>query len=477
MRTAWIPVAFAAVLVLILAAATVTWNNAQEVPRATDWVEHTLQVQERLQQAEATMFRTESIHRAYVLTGDPKFLASYGDLVRQSEDAIQDAGTLTADNPAQQQNVASVKALWNDKVGEMKAVIDIRTEKGLSESAQRIGQGYGVELMSQISELLKSMSGEEERLLGRRKEATAASVRLATASFVFSTALGVALLAGLAAMLTRFALVQARRREAETAHAETLRQEIAERDRARESESRLLEELQRSNRELQDFAFVASHDLQEPLRKIIAFGDRVKRRESATMTPEGADYLQRSINAADRMQGLINSLLDFSRVTSQAKPFAPTDLNRVLRDVIEDLQARIERTGGRVSVGPMPTLDADIIQMRQLFQNLVGNALKFAKPDVPPVVEVDADALPGGQWRLRVRDNGIGFDPKYADKIFTIFQRLHGRGEYEGNGIGLAIVRKIVERHGGNISATSQAGEGATFEVVLPAKQKETKET
>ncbi|RYG46312.1 hypothetical protein EON79_10485 [bacterium] len=179
------------------------------------------------------------------------------------------------------------------------------------------------------------------------------------------------------------------------------------------------------------------------------------------------------MNAATRMQGLIESLLDFSRVTSKAQPLVPTDMNRILADVVEDLQSRIERTNGKVIVGKLPTIDADATQMRQLFQNLVGNALKFAKPDEPPVVHVESERLANGGWKFRVRDNGIGFEPRYADKIFTIFQRLHGRGEYEGNGIGLAIVRKIVERHGGGITATSEPGEGATFEVSIPPRRAE----
>ncbi|CAN5624917.1 CHASE3 domain-containing protein [soil metagenome] len=476
LRVEWVPVAFAVVLAVILTAAFATWGNARQVPEATDRVLHTLKVEENIQVTEAAMLRTETTHRAYVLTGSPEILTQFNELLNEDTEAISALTSLTNDNPIQIKNVDSLRSIWTNKEKEMQEVVRLRAEKGLSAGAQRVGQGYGLQLMSQAREVLQRMREEETTLLAQRNAATESARQRAVISFVLSTAIGVALLVGLAILFTRFTVQEAKNREIEQRHAEVLRQEIAERERARQSEARLLEELQRSNRELQDFAFVASHDLQEPLRKIIAFGDRVKRRESATMTPEGADYLQRAINAADRMQGLINSLLDFSRVTSQAKPFAPTDLNRVMRDVTEDLQARIERTSGTVNVSSLPTLDADITQMRQLFQNLVGNALKFAKPGQPPIVEVNAESLPGGRWRLRVADNGIGFDQKYADKVFTIFQRLHGRGEYEGNGIGLAIVRKIVERHGGTISATSQSGEGATFEVILPAKQSNTKD-
>jgi PAS domain S-box-containing protein len=236
-------------------------------------------------------------------------------------------------------------------------------------------------------------------------------------------------------------------------------------------------ELERSNRELQEFASVASHDLQEPLRKIQAFGDRLRTRSREELGEQGRDYLDRMQASAVRMSTLINDLLSFSRVTTKAQPFAIVDLNEVSREVLSDLEARIAQTGGSVEIGPLPTLEADPLQMRQLIQNLIGNALKFRKLDTPPSVRVTAETVPSTNgdaagpesYLLRFEDNGIGFDEKYLDRIFNVFQRLHGRGEYEGTGMGLAICRKIVERHGGQITARSTPGEGATFLVTLPA--------
>jgi signal transduction histidine kinase len=265
--------------------------------------------------------------------------------------------------------------------------------------------------------------------------------------------------------------------ETAKARQRALETEIKMREQAEASVKFLVSELRRSNRELQDFAFVASHDLQEPLRKILAFGDRLAKKEAEALSPEGQDYLRRMTGAADRMQNLIHDLLEFSRVTSKAKPFAATDLNEVLDRVLDDLQGQIERTGGRVDRGDLPTLEADVTQMHQLFQNLVGNALKFAKPDVAPVVTISAARVGGDRWAISVADNGIGFDQKHADKIFTIFQRLHARQEYEGSGIGLSICRKIAERHGGAIQTRSQPGEGATFTITLPAHQPQGEKT
>jgi light-regulated signal transduction histidine kinase (bacteriophytochrome) len=250
-------------------------------------------------------------------------------------------------------------------------------------------------------------------------------------------------------------------------------QDITARRQAEAEVARQRAELERSNRELQDFASVASHDLQEPLRKVQAFGDRLNRKFGDQLGPDGRDYLGRMQQAAGRMQVLINDLLTFSRVTTRGEPFRPTDLQVVVRQVVEDLETRIEQSGASVELNELPTLEADPLQMRQLFQNLIGNALKFRRPEVAPHVRVWSRPL-GHAFEIAVEDNGIGFDEKYLDRIFTIFQRLHGRGEYEGTGVGLAVCRRIVERHGGTLTARSAPGQGATFLITLPAAQPRT---
>jgi light-regulated signal transduction histidine kinase (bacteriophytochrome) len=235
------------------------------------------------------------------------------------------------------------------------------------------------------------------------------------------------------------------------------------------------EKLQRSNRELQDFAYVASHDLQEPLRKVQTFADRLTTKYAASLEGNGLDYLERMRNAASRMQTLIQDLLSFSRVTTKAQPFVPVDLEQITRDVLSDLEVKIEETGATVDTHGLPKIDADPLQMRQLIQNLVGNALKFRQADVAPVIKLSAtngrSNGSGPIYTITVEDNGIGFDEKYLDKIFTVFQRLHGRAEYEGSGIGLAVCRKIVERHHGTLTAESKPGAGAKFIFSLPSHQ------
>ncbi len=249
--------------------------------------------------------------------------------------------------------------------------------------------------------------------------------------------------------------------------------DITERKKSAEALEHKAAELARSNAELEQFAFVASHDLQEPLRKIRAFGDRLKSKCHATLPEEGADYLDRMQNASARMQTLINDLLTFSRVISRNEPFVEVDLNQITREVLGDLEVRIEKTRAQVEVGDLPTLEGDPTQMRQLLQNLIGNALKFHAPGASPRVQVRATSIEdvyaeNDISRLTVQDNGIGFDEKYLDRIFAVFQRLHGRQEYEGTGIGLAVCRRIVDRHKGTITAKSKPGEGTTFIIDLP---------
>ncbi|MEB3338392.1 MAG: ATP-binding protein, partial [Leptolyngbyaceae bacterium] len=262
-----------------------------------------------------------------------------------------------------------------------------------------------------------------------------------------------------------------------------LTEEVKERKRTEARLQAYADKLEKSNQELQDFAYVASHDLQEPLRKIQAFGDRLNDKCGDLLTDQGRDYLERMQNASGRMQTLINDLLTFSRVTTKANPFAAVMLNDTIQGVLSDLETQIEQVQGQIEVGTLPTLEADPTQMRQLFQNLISNALKFHRSSVPPVIKIKSHTFTSnipasmkqvGQQefcQIQVIDNGIGFDEKYLDRIFIMFQRLHSRSEYEGTGVGLAICRKIVERHSGSITATSVPGEGTTFLVILPIQQ------
>ncbi len=239
-------------------------------------------------------------------------------------------------------------------------------------------------------------------------------------------------------------------------------------------------DLARSNEELERFASVASHDLQEPLRKIMAFGSRLASRSGDRLDDRGRDYLDRMMSASGRMRTLIEDLLAYSRLRGRDERRDSVDLGEIVGEVVGDLEARIGDSGGRVDVGDLPTVEADPTRMRQLFQNLIGNALKFARPGVPPLVTVRMAPVDGERpaevradgelCRVLIEDNGIGFEQKHAEKIFGVFQRLHARSEYEGTGIGLALCRRIVDGHGGRLAARSVPGEGTTFDIILPLR-------
>lgn len=255
-------------------------------------------------------------------------------------------------------------------------------------------------------------------------------------------------------------------------------QDITQRKRTESRLRKTFEALTQSNADLQEFAYVASHDLQEPLRKITVFGDLLRRRAEGALDPEAAGHLMQIEKAAHRMSALIQGILELSRVSTHGRGFTSVDLSLTVQDVIADLELRIRETGATIEVGTLPVIEAESIQIQQLFQNLILNALKFRRRDAVPSLRIyareqlprpDRSSIP--HYEIVVEDNGIGFDPAHAERIFGIFQRLHSREEYDGTGIGLAVCRKIARRHGGDIRAESREGDGARFIVTLPAHQ------
>lgn len=230
--------------------------------------------------------------------------------------------------------------------------------------------------------------------------------------------------------------------------------------------------LERSNKELEEFAFIASHDLREPLRKVISFSKLLLSKDYGALTQEGEEFAGYVVGAAERMRELLDSLLSYSRVTSRGGVFAPTDLNKVVQEVLTDLQLVLDETEASVSLEKLVNVEADSSQIRQLLQNIVANALKYRSKDNKPKIAISGETKLNGLYCLRIEDNGIGFERDYSEQIFEVFKRLHGRSEYPGTGMGLAICRKIVDRHGGRIWAESTLGQGSVFYIELPMKQK-----
>jgi PAS domain S-box-containing protein len=250
--------------------------------------------------------------------------------------------------------------------------------------------------------------------------------------------------------------------------------DVTQRKEAEESLAKTAADLARSNRDLEQFAYVASHDLQEPLRMIASYTQLLARRYQGRLGADADEFIQFAVDGAMRMQGLINDLLAYSRVGTRGKPPVPTDCEQVMKAVRQNLKIAVEESGAHVTHDPLPRVMADPGQLAQLLQNLISNALKFRGREAP-VVHLSATLLRPGEegavgpeWRFSVRDNGLGIEPQYFQRIFEIFQRLHTREEYSGSGIGLAVCKRIVERHGGRIWVDSESGKGSTFHFTLP---------
>ncbi len=422
----------------------------------------------------------ETGQRGYLLTGNTVFLEPYDSALRTVGQSIETARSLRSDDAERMQQLTQLEDLIKLRMATLQLVIDdYKDDRQVSE--ERIGfLETGRKQMDDIRRLVDDIRREDQRRLELRIAEAEASSQSSVATFLAANLVVLGLMIAVYWLIKKDVAARDEAAEALQRAHEELEDKVRERTAELASTNT---ELERSNRELQDFAFVASHDLQEPLRKIQAFGDRLRTVQGPKFDDQGRDYLERMHSAAGRMHTLINDLLTFSRVTTKAQPFESTDLNTIADDVLSDLEVRIQQTGATVDRGELPTIDADPMQMRQLFQNIIANGLKFQSEGVAPHIKIKAEKVSemagsgrqGPFYRIMFSDNGIGFDEKYLDRIFTPFQRLHGRGEYEGTGIGLAVCRKIVERHGGELTAESTPGEGSTFYATLPEKHEKSR--
>lgn len=442
---------------------------------ATDSLINTQNVKAIIRDTYILVQDAETSQRGYLITDDEKYLTDYLQALRLLQVSVPRLQAIQTEIEGQEARLVRFVELIADKTLEMQGAVSLVQENQDEEARAWVRSDVGRQMMNDIQQIVTDMLAAEDALLARLRSDVAVgrqdSLTVIIATLLISTML----------IFSVYLLVGRNARENEDRNKELERAKLRLEEKVQERTAtitRYARELERSNRELQDFAFVASHDLQEPLRKIRAFGDRLQTKYGEVLEGRGTEYITRMQSAAGRMSQLISDLLTYSRVFTRQPEWDQVPLAEVVEEVLDDLEVRIEETGARIEVGELPILECSRWQMKQLFLNLISNALKFQRGNCDPEVQITARKLSAEsqpdefEWYdVFIKDNGIGFDEQYLERIFSPFQRLHQRSEYEGTGIGLAVCRRIVERHDGLISAHSEPGEGAEFQVRLPERQ------
>jgi signal transduction histidine kinase len=430
-----------------------------------------------------TVLEAESAVRGYLLTGREEFLDPYADAVAAATLNLERAKRLLGEHPDYEGAVRRIDRLARE---ELAILLEVRSAP--SEARQLVLLSRGLLVRQDLREELDAIVARKNAELAEARAAAQDSRAMSTVIIAASLLLG--LLGGVLAMGAFSSGVARRIRRLEEnaarlAGGAPLRSlpagndEIGRLGRAMEATSGRLArarevieernlELERSNKELEQFAYIASHDLQEPLRIVAGYAELMSRRYRGKLDDDADEFIGYMVEGVRRMQALIDDLLQYSRVGTRGREPEPTDVGGALAQALRNLGRTLKEAGARIEAARMPTVTADEGQLVQLFQNLIGNAVKFHGEE-PPRVRVEAQRR-NGEWEFAVTDNGIGIEPDYGEQIFEIFQRLHGRDEFAGTGIGLAICRKIVDRHGGRIWVESTPGRGSTFRFTIPSE-------
>lgn len=474
-QSVWVMV-LAAAITFFTVSAVLAYRSVDVITNNNVTINNTLQTINLIKDLNRELVSAESSQRGYLLTQDPDYLQPYHQTLIVLGDLLKKLSDSTKSLPLQQHRFELLNTYVRNKINEMQRIVVFTNRDDILAAVREVKTGEGIELMRGISQVISEMENEEFLQLEHSKVIAGENRVFILMVLLLANCFGLILSLGIFYIWYRNANKVAELNSALTKANVGLEEKVGVRTQALLQYS---EELQRSNRELEEFAFVASHDLQEPLRKIRAFGDRLQQKYSSQLGETGADYVLRMQSASGRMSALIDDLLSFSRVTTKQRPFARVDLNEVMHRVMDDLDYAVEKSNAQIHIDPLPTIDADASQIGQVFMNLIANSLKFFPSDTRPIVTVTCElnvaspvADDDRSWCcLRFADQGIGFEPQYAERVFSLFQRLHGRDEYSGTGIGLALCRKIIERHNGTIVAQSAPGEGAVFIIYLPVIQ------
>ncbi len=438
---------FALAFATMLALGAVQYRTVRELVETNRWVAHTDEVLLEIEATLAALSDVMAAGRSYLATGDQAHLQLHRAAASRTQQRLHRLRLLTADNPAEQERLSALEQTVARGLGAFGRVVELGRGPAAAAAVERFDRGEGLDLMEGANRITSEMDAEERHLLAERAAASEAMARRTLALTVLVSGATLAAL-GLASWMVR--------------------RDLRAREAAEEALDRHARELARSNQELQQFAYVASHDLQEPLRMVSSYTELLAQRYAGQLDADANDFIAFAHDGAKRMEQLIQDLLAYSRVHTREVRFEPVDCQSAIERALKNLQVSIEESGAAVVCEPLPAVVGDGAQLTQLFQNLIGNAIKYRSAQAPRI-HIRAERR-GPEWVFAVRDNGIGIDPQYAQRIFVIFQRLHSHAEYPGTGIGLAIAKKIVERHGGRIWVESQPGDGSTFFFTLPLK-------
>lgn len=493
-----IEIIFLAAIATLIFFAFLSYTKIQNLIAESELVNRTSVVKFQLEKTFVALIKTESNRRGYMLTKDSTFFYPLEESITKINLEIDAIDSLTKDNPLQQQNVIVLRAAINDRLEMLQDNFILWQSSKLTLRSRLKSKA----LMDDIDKLIDKMKSEEDKLLLTRiaafdKSASVApiiTIGLITSSIIILILLYFKILRDLKiANSLKSNLEQQTNQLFETNKELAFQNEEKEKRAAElviankelafqnEEKEKRASELVNVNKELESFNYISSHDLQEPLRKIRTFASRLIADESQNLSYKGKDYVLRMEDAASRMQALIVDLLAYSRTTSTERKFETANLNTIMESVKKDFANTIAEKNAIIEVEQM--CDAHIIpfQFRQLMDNIIGNALKFSKPDLPPHIIVKSRIIKGSEinnqkllpekeyCHITVTDNGIGFEPQYKDHIFELFKRLHDKEKIKGTGIGLTIVKKIVENHKGLITATGELNKGATFDIYIPA--------
>jgi signal transduction histidine kinase len=461
-RRAWINIpniGFGLALAVLVAIAALSYSNTLNVAEASEGRRKSAVKLDQLQEFMGVAVDIETGERGYVITGDPLFLQPYHEGMEQLFPQLRRLRVTLADDLHQQSALEELEKTVANLDRHVRKVVSFKASGDSSSAQSEVASGHGKQTMDQIRQLIAALMASERTQLQQRDQQFQSGFRWSMIIIVSGSL--VALLAvGMAALFVNRGLRERSRLNAE------LRQALAVNTQTLDQLRGTAADLTRSNQELEQFAYVASHDLQEPLRKVSSFAQLLASQYRGKLDGEADEFIGYMVDGARRMQTLIQNLLAFSRLGRKGQVFAPTDTDDVLQQAIVNLQGAIEDSGAVVTSASLPIVLADESQLIQLFQNLIGNAIKFHGAEKPRIdVRAEANGL---ECTFSVSDNGIGIDPQFAERIFLIFQRLHTREDYPGTGIGLALCKKIVERHGGRIWLEPQPGQGAAFCFTLP---------